>query len=92
MRGSTLVSSENSMAVPFVPAPTYAGCDAELRLLVERTAIEDARVDGKRGDARLYQLMATLFADGDVQPDDWTHYCCMYMIETANLLHGVRLV
>lgn len=87
-----LVSSEDSMAVPFVTAPTYTAIDAELKLLVERTAIEDAHTDGQRGDARLYQLMAMLFADGDVQPQDWAHYCRIYMTETASLLYGNRLV
>ena len=80
------------MSVQLAFTPSSIAIDAELCHLVERTAVEDAHSDGQRGDARLYQLMAALFADGDVQPQDWAHYCRIYMIETANLLYGNRLV
>ena len=67
------------------PLPTAAlsPYEAHLLTLIERTALEDARADACQGGASTYELMAGLYACGDLCYRDWQRYRRLYTAERA---------
>jgi len=65
------------------PLPTAAlsSYEAHLLTLIERTALEDAREDAHRSSAGMYELMAGLYAGGDLCHRDWHCYRRLHTAE-----------
>ena len=70
------------MITVFLPLTCAPGpYEKDLLTLIERTALEDARADACQGGASTYELMAGLYACGDLCFRDWQCYRQLYTAE-----------